>query len=92
MMNGEQYVESLKALKPRVYYRGERIAEPCSHPAIAPHVRTAAVTYDLALDERHRDLLTATSNLMGERVSRFTHLFWSVEDLVRSGLDPKRYH
>jgi 4-hydroxybutyryl-CoA dehydratase/vinylacetyl-CoA-Delta-isomerase len=27
--------------------------------------------------------MTATSHLTGERVSRFTHLFWSVEDLVR---------
>ena len=83
MMNGAQYRESLSARKPRVYYRGERLDDPYSHPAIVPHVRTAAVTYDLAADGRHEDLMTAVSHLTGERVSRFTHLFWSADDLVR---------
>lgn len=83
MMNGKQYVESLKALKPRVFYRGERLEAPYDHPAILPHVRTAAVTYDLAHDPKHADLMTASSHLTGKTVSRFTHLFWSVDDLVR---------
>ncbi|HBX43833.1 MAG TPA: 4-hydroxybutyryl-CoA dehydratase [Deltaproteobacteria bacterium] len=83
MMNGKQYVESLKALRPRVYYQGEKLDAPYDHPAILPHVKTAAVTYDLAGDPKHADLMTATSHLTGETVSRFTHLFWSVDDLVR---------
>ena len=83
MMNGKQYGESLKALKPRVFYRGERLEAPYDHPAILPHVRTAAVTYDLAHDPKHADLMTASSHLTGKTVSRFTHLFWSVDDLVR---------
>jgi 4-hydroxybutyryl-CoA dehydratase/vinylacetyl-CoA-Delta-isomerase len=80
MMTGAHYVESLERRKPRVYYRGERLDAPYRHPAIAPHVRTAAVTYDLA--RREPDLMTAVSHLTGERVSRFTHLFWSIEDLL----------
>ena len=28
MMNGTQYVESLKKLKPRIFYRGKRLDEP----------------------------------------------------------------
>lgn len=83
MMDGAQYVESLRRRKPRVFYKGKRLERPYDHPAIAPHVKTASVTYQLARDPRHADLMTATSHLTGERVSRFTHLFWSVEDLVR---------
>jgi len=83
MMTGAEYVESLRRRKPRVYYKGERLAAPHDHPAIAPHVRTAAMTYDLARDPRHADVMTATSNLTGERISRFTHLFWSVDDLLK---------
>ena len=83
MMTGTQYVESLKAMKPRIFFRGERLKKPYDHPAIAPHVRTAAMTYDLARDPKHADLMTAISNLTGERISRFTHLFWSVDDLVK---------
>ncbi len=83
MMNGAEYVESLKRRKPRVYYKGERLADPFDHPAIVPHVRTASATYELARSAAHADLLTATSHLTGQKVSRFTHLFWSVDDLVR---------
>lgn len=83
MMNGKQYIESLKACKPRVYYQGERLDDPYSHPAILPHVKTAAVTYDLAMEDGYKEIMTATSHLTGEKVSRFTHLFWSVDDLVK---------
>jgi 4-hydroxybutyryl-CoA dehydratase/vinylacetyl-CoA-Delta-isomerase len=83
MMTGAEYVESLKRRKPRVFYKGERLAAPYDHPAIAPHLRTAAVTYDLARSPAHADVMTATSHLTGERVSRFTHLFWSVDDLLK---------
>ena len=81
MMTGAEYVESLRRRKPRVFYKGERLEAPYDHPALAPHVRTAAVTYELA--HSHPDVMTATSHLTGARVSRFTHLFWSVEDLVK---------
>ena len=83
MMNGAQYVESLKKLKPTIFYRGKRLDDPYGHRALAPHVRTAAATYDLAAGGRHDEVMTATSNLDGAKISRFTHLFWSVEDLIR---------
>jgi 4-hydroxybutyryl-CoA dehydratase/vinylacetyl-CoA-Delta-isomerase len=83
MMTGAEYVESLRRRKPRVFYKGERLAAPYDHPAIAPHVRTAAVTYDLARAPEHAEVMTATSHLTGAKVSRFTHLFWSVDDLLK---------
>jgi len=81
MMTGPEYVQSLKRRRPRVFYKGERLQAPYDHPALVPHVRTASVTYDLA--HSHPDVLTATSHLTGAKVSRFTHLFWSVDDLVK---------
>ena len=83
MKNGAEYIETLRSMKPRVYYQGEKLADPYGHPAILPHLRTAAVTYDLAGDPKHADLMTVVSPLTGERISRFTHLFWSPEDLIR---------
>ncbi len=83
MMNGTQYVESLKKLNPRIFYRGKRLENPYDHPALRPHIRTAAATYDLAADGQHDEIMTATSNLDGAKISRFTHLFWSVDDLIR---------
>lgn len=83
MMNGAQYMASLKARRPRVFYKGKRLEDPYDHPAIAPHVRAAAATYDLATDGGHDDRMTAVSTLTGEKISRFTHLFSSADDLVK---------
>lgn len=83
MKNGSQYLQSLKALKTKVYYKGKRLKNPYDHPAVLPHVRTAGATYDLASGGKHDDIMTATSSLTGEKISRFTHLFWSVDDLVK---------
>ena len=80
MKTGAQYLESLAKRKPRIFYKGERLEAPYEHPALAPHLRTAATTYDLAL--REPGVMTALSHLSGERVSRFTHLFWSADDLL----------
>src|SRR5512146_109786 len=81
MMTGAQYLESLGRRKPRIFYKGTRLDTPYQHPALAPHLRTAAATYELA--SRKPEVMTATSNLTGERISRFTHLFWSVDDLLK---------
>jgi 4-hydroxybutyryl-CoA dehydratase/vinylacetyl-CoA-Delta-isomerase len=84
MMNGEQYIESLRRLKTEIYYAGERIAGPVTdHPAILPHVRSAAMTYDLAHRPEFEDLLTATSHLTGRKINRFTHIHQSAADLVK---------
>ncbi|HLN92108.1 MAG TPA: 4-hydroxyphenylacetate 3-hydroxylase N-terminal domain-containing protein, partial [Patescibacteria group bacterium] len=71
MMNGTQYVESLEKLHPRIFYRGKRLESPYDHPALRPHIRTAAATYDLAADGQHDEVMTATSNLDGAKISRF---------------------
>ncbi len=83
MMTGAQYLESLKQRRPRIFYKGKQLTHPFDHPALKPHLKTAAATYDLAHDPRHTATMTATSHLTGGKVSRFTHLFWSGEDLLR---------
>jgi 4-hydroxybutyryl-CoA dehydratase/vinylacetyl-CoA-Delta-isomerase len=50
--------------------RGERIKDVTRHPATAPHVRSAAMTFSLANNEKYRDLATATSHLTGRTISR----------------------
>jgi 4-hydroxybutyryl-CoA dehydratase/vinylacetyl-CoA-Delta-isomerase len=81
--NGAQYIESLRKLHPRIFYKGERIKDVTRHPATAPHVRAAAMTYALAAKKEYRDLATATSHLTGHTISRFTHVHQNVEDLIK---------
>jgi 4-hydroxybutyryl-CoA dehydratase/vinylacetyl-CoA-Delta-isomerase len=83
LKNGAEYMESLRKLKPIIYYKGERIDDVTTHPATAPHVRAAAMTYALASDEKYKDLATATSHLTGRTISRFTHVHQNIEDLIK---------
>lgn len=81
--NGAQYIESLRGLHPRIYYKGKRVEDVTRHPATAPHVRAAAMTYALAAKKETEELATATSHLTGRRISRFTHVHRNVEDLIK---------
>jgi 4-hydroxybutyryl-CoA dehydratase/vinylacetyl-CoA-Delta-isomerase len=83
LKNGAEYIESLRQLKPVIYYQGERVEDVTRHPGTAPHVRAAAVTYALASKEKYKDLATATSHLTGNTISRFTHVHQNIEDLIK---------
>ena len=83
MMTGEQYRESLRRLKPEIYYMGEKIKSVADHPAFMPHVNAAALTYEMALAPEFEELLSTTSHLTGEKINRYTHIHHSHDDLVK---------
>mgnify|MGYP000380307949 CR=1 FL=1 len=80
---GIEYMDSLKQLNPVIYYMGKKIKDVTEHPATAPHVRAAAMTYAIAVQDEYKDLATATSHLTGRTIGRFTHVHQSVEDLIK---------
>jgi len=82
MMTKEQYIESLRKLKMKVYYMGRQIENPVDHPMIRPSLNAVAKTYELAEQEAYKDLMTVKSNLTGKTINRFCHLHQSKEDLV----------
>ncbi len=79
----EDYVKSLKEQKVVIYYNGELVEDRTTSPAFLPHINSAAKTYELALLPESEDLLTATSNITGKKISRFTHIHQSVDDLIK---------
>jgi len=79
----EDYIESLKSLKIKVYAGGSKIENVVDHPLIRPHVNAAAMTYELAEDPKHEDLVITTSHLTGNKISRFTSIHRSVDDLLK---------
>ncbi len=81
LMNREQYIESLRNLKVKVYMFGELVENFVDHPIIRPSINCLAMTYELAHDPQYEDLMTATSNLTGKKVNRFCHLHQSTDDL-----------
>jgi 4-hydroxybutyryl-CoA dehydratase/vinylacetyl-CoA-Delta-isomerase len=80
--SGKEYIESLRKLKPKVYAFGERVDNVVDYPLFQPHINAAAMTYELANDPEYAEIMTATSNLSGEKVNRFTHVHHSIDDLV----------
>lgn len=83
MMTGRGYIESLRELRPEVYFMGERITNVVEEPMFAPHINAAAMTYELAHDPQHAEIMTATSHLTGKKINRFTHIHHSIDDLVK---------
>lgn len=83
LKTASEYLDSLRKLKLKVYMFGEKIDNFVDHPIIRPSINSVAKSYEMALDERCSDLMTAASSLTGEIINRFAHLHQSSDDLVR---------
>lgn len=83
MRTAEEYIDSLRQLKTKIYAFGKELDNFVDDPLIRPHVNAAAMTYHLAHDPECEDLLTAVSHITGERINRFTHIHQSSDDLVK---------
>jgi len=77
---GEDYINSLRGRKLKIFLFGEEIQDYVEHPMIRPSINAVAETYDLAV--REEELATAQSSLSGQRVNRFLHIAESAQDLV----------
>ncbi|MDR2455475.1 MAG: 4-hydroxyphenylacetate 3-hydroxylase family protein [Deltaproteobacteria bacterium] len=82
MMNGDEYVESVKNIQMEIHMFGQRVESSVSDPILRPSLNSVKATYDLAQDPRYEGVLTATSHLTGKKISRFCHIHQSAEDLV----------
>ena len=80
ILTGEDYIQSLRGRKLKVFLMGEQVNEPVDHPVMRPSINAMARTYDLALEES--DLATAMSPFTGERVNRFLHIATNAEEVV----------
>jgi len=79
----EEYEESLRKMNFKIYLMGELVKNPVDHPIIRPSMNSVKMTYELAQDPEHADLMTATSHLTGRKINRFAHLHQSTDDLIK---------
>ena len=82
MMTGDEYRESLRRLRRPVYAMGELVDDVTDHPLFEDHINAAALTYDMAHDPQHQEMMTVASHLTGKRINRFTHIQQNTEDLL----------
>ncbi|MBI5969362.1 MAG: 4-hydroxybutyryl-CoA dehydratase [Deltaproteobacteria bacterium] len=78
----QEYIESLRKLKPTAYMFGENIENVVDNPRIRGGINATGATYELASLEKYRELVITISPFTGERVNRFTLPPQSIEDLV----------
>src|SRR5580765_4661864 len=78
--SGDDYINSLRGRKLKVYLFGELVEDIVEHPMIRPSINAVAETYDLAQHEP--ELATATSYLTGEKVNRFLNVAMNRDDVV----------
>lgn len=78
----DEYIKSLKKMKPTVYMFGEKVADPVDNPRLRAGIEATGATYELAEMDEYRELIVTESPLINEPVNRFTLPPSSIEDLV----------
>ena len=78
----EQYIESLRKQKPKVYIAGERVENVAEHPMFNRGINCVAVAYDCGNDPRYKELAVVDSPLTNEKVSRWDHLIGNEQDAL----------
>lgn len=82
MMSGNDFRESLRRLKPKVFVDGRRIDSVVDERALQPGINAIALTYDIALKPEYAPVMTAVQHTSGKRVNRLSHINTSAGDLL----------
>ena len=82
LMTAEEYRESLRRYKPRVFVDGESIASVADAPSLRPGINALGVSYDFALRPELAPLMQAVQHTSGKTVNRMLHINQSSGDLL----------
>jgi len=83
LMTPEQFEESLRKQKPRVFMNGKRVANILENKNTRTVVEANKASYAWALDPGYKDIMTCHSPLVDEIVNRYTYVSASVDDLIK---------
>ncbi len=78
----DEYIESLRALKPTAYMFGERLDNIVDNPRLRAGIEATGATYEIAGIDEYKQYVVTQSPLINEPVNRFTLPPSSIEDLV----------
>ncbi|MFH1292878.1 MAG: 4-hydroxyphenylacetate 3-hydroxylase N-terminal domain-containing protein [Pseudomonadota bacterium] len=83
LMTPEQFEDSLKEVKPRIFMNGKRVKNVLENRNTRTVVEANKASYEWALDPRYKDIMTCYSPLIDDVVNRYTYVSASNEDLVK---------
>ena len=82
LMSGDDFRESLRRYKPRVFLDGQQVASVADERGFGPGINAIALTYDYALKPKYAPLMTAVQHTSGKVVNRLSHINTSSGDLL----------
>ena len=82
LMSGDDFRESLRRYKPRVFLDGQRVESVVDERGFGPGINAIALTYDYALKAKYAPIMTAVQHTSGKTVNRLSHINTSSGDLL----------
>jgi 4-hydroxybutyryl-CoA dehydratase/vinylacetyl-CoA-Delta-isomerase len=82
MRTSKEYKVSLQKMRPNIYKFGELIKDVTTHPMTKRTIEGHAQIFDAAKKPEYKDILTTTSHLTGEPISRYLSLIQGPEDMI----------
>jgi 4-hydroxybutyryl-CoA dehydratase/vinylacetyl-CoA-Delta-isomerase len=82
LMSGDDFRESLRRYKPRVFLDGQQVASIADERGFGPGINAIALTYDYALKAKYAPIMTALQHTSGRLVNRLSHINTSSGDLL----------
>jgi 4-hydroxybutyryl-CoA dehydratase / vinylacetyl-CoA-Delta-isomerase len=83
MLTAEEYRESLRRYRPRVFVDGEAVDSVADEPRLAPGIAAIGVTYDFATRPEYAEVMTAKQATSGKTVNRLAHINETNQDLLQ---------
>lgn len=86
----DEYKESLRKMRPNIHKFGELIKDVTTHPATKNTIEGHASLFKAQHHEQTKDIVTTTSHLTGEPISRYLSIIRSPQEMIANCM-MKRY-
>jgi 4-hydroxybutyryl-CoA dehydratase/vinylacetyl-CoA-Delta-isomerase len=83
LMTPEQFEESLKHRKPRVFMNGKQVDDLFENRNTRTVIESNKASYAWALDPKYSHIMSCHSPLIGDTVNRYTYVSASPDDLIK---------
>ena len=78
----DDYLNSLRKMRPNIYKFGELIEDVTTHPATKRTVESHCLSFDASHDSELSDMYTTTSTFTGNKIHRWNSMMQSSDDLI----------
>ena len=82
MRTSKEYKESLRRMRPNIFKFGELITDVTTNPMTKRTIEGHGQIFDAAKKPEFKDILTTTSHLTGEPVSRYLSIVQSPDNMI----------